>query len=131
MKKKTSVFTITSKMVKLSPTKVNLTLIKIRNKTYSEIIQILNKLPQKKGIILFNLFSTLLANTYNLVKIRKENIFLFETYVNKGAILKRQQPRAKGQSYLIQKRFSYITLKICTLFDYTTLEFLYFILMFK
>lgn len=131
MKKNTSIFTITSKMVKLSPTKVNLTLNKIRNKTYLEIIQVLNKLPQKKGIILSNLFFTLLANIYNILKIKKENVFLFETYVNKGAILKRQQPRAKGQSYLIQKRFSYITLKICTLFDYTTLELLYFILLFK
>jgi large subunit ribosomal protein L22 len=130
MKKKNSIFTIKSKMVKLSPTKVNLTLNDIRKKPYIEIVQILQKLPQKKGIILKNLFLTLIANISNLLKINKNQLFLLETFATKGAILKRQQPRAKGQSYLIQKRFSYITLKICTLFEYITLEMLYYILLF-
>ena len=130
MNNQTSLYTITSKMIKLSPTKANLILDKLRNKTYLEISQILLKLPKKNSAIFNNLYRSVLGNAYNITKIKYENLYLFETFANKGAILKRQQPRAKGQSYLIQKRFSYITIKICSFFEYTTLELLYFILLF-
>jgi ribosomal protein L22 len=129
MQHKNKILSITSKQLKISPTKLKIFVDKIRFKTYTESIEILKTLSQRTSTIILNLFKTLLAPICKDLNLLKEKFFLFETYINKSTILIRPHPRAKGKMNYIQKKFSYITLSICLNVEYILLEFLYLLLL--
>nr|AIM52722.1 hypothetical protein [Ochromonas sp. CCMP1393] len=100
----------TSKYIRISPTKVNIILGQIRGKSYKEALQILKYLPQKAGAIVWQTLYSAVSNATNNFDFEKEKLFISEAYVNKGPILKRMQPRAKGRAFKIQKKISHITI---------------------
>ena len=83
----------TSKYIRISPTKVNVVISKIRGKTYKEALQILKYLPQKSGAIVWQTLYSAVSNATNNFNLEKENLVITEAYVNQGPILKRMRPR--------------------------------------
>ena len=104
--------TATSKYIRISPTKVNVIISKIRGKSYKEALQILKYLPQKSGAIVWQTLYSAVSNATNNFDLEKENLIITEAYVNQGPILKRVRPRAQGRAFAIQKKMSHVTIKV-------------------
>ena len=102
----------TSKYIRISPTKVDLVISKIRGKTYKEALQILKYLPQKSGAIVWQTLYSAVSNAENNFDLEKEKLVITEAFVNQGSILRRMQPRARGKAYQIQKKISHITIRV-------------------
>jgi large subunit ribosomal protein L22 len=95
----------TSKYIRISPSKVNLIIKKIRGKSYKEALQILKYLPQKAGAIVWQTLYSAVSNATNNFDLEKDKLVISEAYVNQGPILKRMRPRAKGRAFGIQKKW--------------------------
>jgi len=95
----------TSKYIRISPTKINVIIAKIRGKSYREALQILKYLPQKAGAIVWQTLYSAVSNATHNFDLEKEKLVITEAYVNQGPILRRMQPRAKGKAYKIEKRY--------------------------
>jgi len=102
----------TSKYIRISPSKVNIIISKIRGKTYKEALQILKYLPQKAGAIVWQTLYSAISNASNNFDFQKEKMFISEAFVNQGPILKRMRPRAKGRAFSIQKKMSHVTIRV-------------------
>ena len=102
----------TSKYIRISPTKVDVIISKIRGKTYKEALQILKYLPQKSGAIVWQTLYSAVSNATNNFDLEKEKLIIKEAYVNQGPILKRIRPRAQGRAFSIQKKMSHVTIKV-------------------
>ena len=76
----------TSKYIRISPTKVDVIISKIRRKTYKEALQILKYLPQKSGAIVWQTLYSAVSNATNNFDLEKEKLIITETYVNQGPI---------------------------------------------
>jgi large subunit ribosomal protein L22 len=105
----------TSKYIRISPTKIDLIVEKIRGKTYKEALQILKYLPQKGGSIVWQTLYSAVSNATNNFDLSKEKLVVTEAFVNKGPILKRMRPRAQGRAFLILKKMSHITISVSEL----------------
>jgi large subunit ribosomal protein L22 len=102
----------TSKYIRISPTKLDKILFKIRGKTYKQALQILKFLPQKAGALVWQTLYSAVSNGTNNLSFEKDNLIICEAYVNAGPILKRMRPRARGRAFAIQKKISHITIKV-------------------
>jgi len=102
----------TSKYIRISPSKVDLVIKKIRGKTYKQALQILKYLPQKSGAIVWQTLYSAVSNATNNFDLEKENLVISEAFVNQGPILKRMCPRAQGRAYAIQKKMCHITIRV-------------------
>ncbi len=114
---------ITYNYIKFSPNKLNIFISQISQKTYKELNEILHLFPKKVSILSLQIINS------NSCKIKKEKLIVIKIYINKGPILKRLQPRAKGHSFPIQKKMSHISIFICNIFNYILLKFIHFILL--
>lgn len=103
----------TSKYIRISPTKIDVIISKIRGKTYKEALKILKYLPQKAGSVVWQTLYSAVSNGTNNFNLVKENLIIQEAYVNQGPILKRMRPRAQGRSFAIQKKMSHLTIRVC------------------
>ena len=109
----------THKNVNISYTKGIKFLNNIRDKNYKEVIYLLNNSNTQIGSIIIKLINSALYSVinYNTLKngnlpefnFKKEDFKIKEIFINPGHILKRMRPRAKGRSYVIQKKTSHIT----------------------
>ena len=106
------IISATSKYIRISPTKINVIISKIRGKSYKEALQILKYLPQKAGAIVWQTLYSAVSNATNNFDFEKEKLFVVEAFVNQGPILKRMRPRARGKAYRIEKKISHITIKV-------------------
>jgi large subunit ribosomal protein L22 len=102
----------TSKYIRISPTKVDVIISKIRGKTYKEALQILKYLPQKAGSVVWQTLYSAVSNATNNFDLEKENLIISEAFVNQGPILKRMRPRAQGRAFAIQKKMSHLTIRV-------------------
>ena len=101
-----------SNYIKLSSTKLNKILVKIRGKKYSEALKILKYIPQRAGTVVWKTIHSAVSNGINNFNFQKENIIIITAHVSKGSILKRLRPRARGKSFPIQKKLSHLTIKV-------------------
>ena len=102
----------TSKYIRISTSKVDLIIKKIRGKSYKEALQILKYLPQKAGAIVWQTLYSAVSNATNNFDLEKDKLIISEAYVNQGPILKRMRPRAKGRAFGIQKKMAHLTIKV-------------------
>lgn len=102
----------TSRYIRISPTKINTILCKIRGKSYKNALEILKYLPQKAGTVVWQTLYSAVSNASNTLGYEKDNLLIVEAYANQGPILKRMQPRAKGRAFKIQKRISHVTIRV-------------------
>ena len=102
----------TSKYIRISPSKIDAILIKIRGKSYKEALQTLRYLPNKAGAIVWQTLYSAVSNGVKNFNLKKENLIVKEAFVNQGPILKRMRPRAQGKAFAIQKKMSHLTIRI-------------------
>lgn len=101
-----------SKYLRISPSKVNIIISRIRGKTYKEALKILKYLPQKAGTLIWQTLYSAISNAINNFDLEKENLLITQAFVNNGPMLKRMRPRARGRGFAIQKKMSHITIEV-------------------
>lgn len=98
------------KNIKISFTKINKFLNKLNNLSYKNILYFIQSFPNKIKIILKNiLVMNILIQNSNY-----KSLILIKVFANKNLITKKIQPRAKGQTFYIQKKSSNLFFYFCT-----------------
>lgn len=100
------------KYLRISSSKLNKYLPKIRNKTYKDSLKIIATFPYKIKRILWKLLNSATANAVNNFNKEKETLKIEYVYANHAGILKRFRARARGKSFKIEKKLSHISLLI-------------------
>jgi len=94
-----------------SPRKVRLVAELIKGKRVAEAILILDTLPKRASGPVQTLLASAISNAKN-AGIEKDNLFIENVTVNKGIVLKRNMPRARGSASRINKRTSHVMLTL-------------------
>ena len=103
---------ITAKLrhLRIAPRKVRLVADLIRGKKIEEAQKILNFTVKGASRPLFKLLKQAEANAKNNFQLDPINLYVSRITVDEGPKLKRWMPRARGQTYEIQKKTSHITI---------------------
>jgi large subunit ribosomal protein L22 len=102
--------TASLKNYRQSPRKVRSVANLVRGKSVEQALDTLNFLSKKAADPLYGLLLSAIANAKNNFNIEKEGLVIRELRVDAGAIMKRRMPRARGNSYPINKRTSHVNL---------------------
>ncbi len=94
-----------------SPRKVRLVAELIKSKRVAEALLILNTLPKRASGPVEKLLTSAIANAKQ-AGASIENLFVENVTVNKGIVLKRSMPRARGSASRINKRTSHVMLTL-------------------
>lgn len=104
-----------SKYVRMSPYKVRLVVDLIRGKDVEEALNILHFTPKAASVPVEKTVRSAVYNAINLhgdEKLKVEDLYIKEAYVDEGPMLKRYRPRARGRVGRIRKRTSHITIVV-------------------
>ncbi len=82
----------------------------IRGKDVETALGILAYNPRYASTLIEKLLKSAIANAENNNGMNPERLYIEECYANKGPTMKRNQPRARGSAYRIEKRMSHITI---------------------
>jgi large subunit ribosomal protein L22 len=93
-----------------SPRKVRLVADAIKGKRVSAAEVELQFLVKRASLPFSKLLASAVANAKQNFNIEKENLFVKDVRVDKGVVLKRIMPRARGSASRINKRSSHIVL---------------------
>lgn len=99
-----------AKYIRMSPRKVAIVLDLIRNKSVQEAKAILEFTAKDATYPIAKLLKSAVANAEHNNDLDVSRLYVAETYVGPGPILKRMQPHAQGRAFRINKRSSHITL---------------------
>lgn len=94
-----------------SPRKVRLVADLIRGKKVGEALTMLEFAPQRAALEVAKVLRSAEANAVSLGK-KKEKLFIAKIAIDKGIVLKRFMPRARGAASRINKRSSHITIEL-------------------
>ncbi len=94
-----------------SPRKVRLVAGLIKGKRVAEAFVYLKALPKRASLPIQKLLSSAVANAKQ-TGISEDNLFIENLTINKGVVLKRSRPRARGSASRINKRTSHIQLNL-------------------
>jgi len=100
------------KWVRSAPRKIQRVADLVRGKNAAEALVLLKFMPQKAARILEKVIKSAVANAKNNFKMNEAGLRIHEAYVNKGIVMKRFQPRAKGRAFPIKKRTSHVTISL-------------------
>lgn len=81
----------------------------IRGKDAQEALDILDHLPSSKARVVFKTLQSACANADHNNSLGLESLFVKAAYADKGPIMKRWRPRARGRATPIRKRLSHVT----------------------
>ncbi len=95
-----------------APRKVRLVADLIKGKDVGAASIELSFLPKRAAKIFEKLLSSAEANAKQNFSLDKENLFIKDLRVDKGIVLKRSMPRARGSASRINKRTSHIVLTL-------------------
>lgn len=98
------------KHLRISPRKVGVVLDLIRNKPAGTAMAILKNTPKAASKPLAKLLKSAMANAENNFGMDVSKLYVKETVLGAGPILKRIQPRAQGRAFRIYKRTSHVTI---------------------
>ena len=93
-----------------SPRKVRSVANLVRGKSVESALNTLNFLSKKAADPLYSLLLSAVANAKNNFNIEKDGLIIKELRVDAGQTMKRRMPRARGNSYPINKRNSHVKL---------------------
>ncbi len=94
-----------------SPRKVRLVAELIKSKRVAEALLILDNLPKRASGPINGLLASAIANA-KVAGIDINNLFVENVTVNKGIVMKRSMPRARGSASRINKRTSHVMLSL-------------------
>lgn len=102
----------TLKGVRISPQKLRVVANKIRGVSASKALDMLEFSPLKAAKLLKKVLLSAIANAEHNDSADVDELVLSTIYINKGTVLKRMRPRAKGRGARILKPTSHITVKV-------------------
>nr|UDZ60945.1 ribosomal protein L22 [Limnophyton obtusifolium]UDZ60946.1 ribosomal protein L22 [Limnophyton obtusifolium] len=82
----------------------------IRGRSYEETLMILQFMPYRASYPILKLVYSAAANARHNMGLNKAALFISKAEVNRGVIVKKLRPRAKGRGYAIRKRTCHITI---------------------
>ncbi len=91
-----------------SPRKVRLLADLVRGKKIGDAITTLAHLPKRAAAPVKKLIESALANASSISTVKKENLYIKKITVDKGVVLKRMRPGARGRGYPLHKHTSHI-----------------------
>ena len=94
-----------------SPRKVRLVADLIKGKRIADAILILDPLPKRASGPVGTLLQSAIANAKQ-AGVSADNLFIENVTVNKGIVMKRSMPRARGSASRINKRTSHVMLTL-------------------
>lgn len=94
-----------------SPRKVALVAGLIKGKRVAEAIVVLDHLPKRGSLPIKKLLLSAISNAKQ-AGVNEENLFVSNITVNKGIVMKRIMPRARGSASRINKRTSHVLLTL-------------------
>ncbi len=94
-----------------SPRKVRLVGDLIKSKRVAEALTILDNLPKRASNPVMTLLNSALSNAKQ-AGVKIDDLFIENVTVNKGIVLKRSMPRARGSASRINKRTSHVMLTL-------------------
>lgn len=92
-----------------SPRKVRLVADAVRGKNVAIALRDLAFITKRATDPLAKLIKSAVSNAKNNSNISEENLFIKEIQVNKGIVMKRIMPRARGSAARINKRTSHVS----------------------
>ncbi|MBO7526563.1 MAG: 50S ribosomal protein L22 [Clostridia bacterium] len=102
------------KYVRMSPSKVRITLDTIRGKKVDEAIAILSNQTTAAAEVCLKLVKSAVANAENNKGLSRDELIVDECYVCPGPTLKRLDIRARGRANRLLKRTCHITVYVDT-----------------
>lgn len=106
-----------ARMIRMSPLKVRRVLKQIMGCSYEEALILLRFLPYRACHPIAKVLKSAGANAIKNNSIPESYLQIHEAYVDKGPILKRIRPRAKGRAYPIKKYTSHISISVRSTFS--------------
>jgi large subunit ribosomal protein L22 len=97
-----------SQNLRISPKKINLIAMLVRNKNAADALDILRFTPKKGAKILYKAVKSAVKNAETNFKQDINTLFVKEIVVTKGMTLKRSVPISKGRVHPILKRCAHI-----------------------
>jgi large subunit ribosomal protein L22 len=98
-----------AKWVRIGPRKLGRVVKLVRGVPALEALKMLKFMPQKGARILEKVVKSAVANAKKNHALAENDLVISQAYVNKGIIMKRWQPRARGRVFSIYKRTSHLT----------------------
>jgi len=102
----------TCKFVRGSHIKYRRLLSLIRGKKAQVAIDILDNLPSRNALVILKTLQSACANADHNNSIPLEQLVVKSAYADKGPIMKRFQPRARGRAFPIRKKISHVTVVV-------------------
>nr|YP_009447406.1 ribosomal protein L22 [Achyrachaena mollis]ATY69689.1 ribosomal protein L22 [Achyrachaena mollis] len=96
--------------ISMSAHKARRVIDQIRGRSYEETLMILELMPYRACYPIFKLVYSAAANASSNMGSNEANLVISKAEVNKGTIMKRLKPRARGRSFAIQKPTCHITI---------------------
>ena len=101
-----------AKWVKSAPRKIQRIVDVVRGMSAAGALTQLKFMPQKAARILEKVIKSAVANAKHNYKMEESKMIIQEAFVNKGVVMKRFQPRARGRAFPIKKRTSHVTVSL-------------------
>jgi large subunit ribosomal protein L22 len=92
----------------MSPRKIRPMAALIRGKMADEALELLQFLPNRSARLLEQVLKSALGNAEDRGAQDMEELFVSESRVDGGPMMKRIQPRARGTAYPIKRRYAHI-----------------------
>ena len=96
----------------IAPRKARMTLDLIRGKKVSDAEKILLTTNTKASRLIKKVLDSAVANAVNNLGLKKEDLFIKETYINPGTVLKRYKIGSRSRVDKRYKRTSHIYVKV-------------------
>lgn len=84
----------------------------IKGKPAQEALNILDHLPSPLARNIYKILQSAIANADHNYSLMIEQLKVKDAFANKGPIMKRFQPRARGRAFPIKKRLSHVTIVV-------------------
>lgn len=94
-----------------SPRKVRLVADLLKGKRVADAFMHLNAMPKRASLPMEQLLKSAVANAKQ-TGITEDNLYVSNVTVNKGIVMKRSMPRARGSASRINKRTSHVLLTL-------------------
>jgi large subunit ribosomal protein L22 len=95
-----------------SPRKVRLLVDMVRGKEVNEALTALRFTPKRASLPIVKLIESALSNARNAGAGNRDIFHITNISVDKGVVLKRHMPRARGRAFPIKKRGSHVTVVV-------------------
>jgi len=98
--------------IRISPRKLNVIAVIIRNMDIKKALDTLKFMPNKGAVILYDVLHSAVNNAIHNDTQRMEDLTLKSVSITKGIVYKRGQPISRGRTHPILKRTSNVLLEL-------------------